>query len=272
MSEADELYTTRYSLAAVWEEILIQTFSTIGRMERLASCFDSRTRLYAHARLAHTIGAVEANAAIRAAHGLVWNDWLAASLERQQLDLLVHASEGYETIETFVTYWQISRPYLTFPPGSAETEERFLFAGNLEVLLERLRNQYCADTPLAPAPIAACPVIQLVLDRVHAAYADPDLSFDTLSGIPGTSKRSLYRKWKDCVGRSFGDYLAEVRIQKAVALLKESSFGIKAISTMVGYKDCNYFIRDFRKHMNCAPGQFRASLLLAGKPHLEEIV
>lgn len=63
------------------------------------------------------------------------------------------------------------------------------------------------------------------------------------------------------IGQSFGEYLAGLRMEKAAALLKESSFGVKTISVMVGYRDCNYFIRDFRKRLNCTPRQFRLTFL-----------
>ena len=51
-------------------------------------------------------------------------------------------------------------------------------------------------------------------------------------------------------------------MKKAAVLLRESSFGVKTISVMIGYRDCNYFIREFRKRMNCTPGQFRLTLPL----------
>ncbi len=83
----EESHGTRYPLAAVWEEILAGTFSTIGRMERLSKCFEPPTRLYMQQELPNSNESADLDAAIRAVHVLVWKDWLSGSLERQQARL-----------------------------------------------------------------------------------------------------------------------------------------------------------------------------------------
>lgn len=223
--------------------------------------FDSQASLYKRETLAGSIEPAELDTAIRAIHILVWKDWLRGSLEQQQIDLRVFASESFETMEAFVAKWVSARPYLRFPPESASPQERAIFVNNLEILLGELRNKCGAPSLLSP-PHLASDFIQRVLERISEAYADPELSLETISRTLGISRRHLQRKWKEYLDQSFGDYLADFRMEKAAALLKDSSFGIKAISSMVGYKDHNYFIRDFRKRMSCTLGQLRANLRL----------
>lgn len=110
VSNKGDSHDACYPLAAVWEEILAGIFSIIGRMEGLARCFDS-TGIYTWPELPTGADYLELDAAIRAIHVLVWKDWLSGSLERQQTDLLVYASEAFETVDVFLEAWQSARPY-----------------------------------------------------------------------------------------------------------------------------------------------------------------
>ncbi len=116
-----------------------------------------------------------------------------------------------------------------------------------------------------PSAQYASPVIQRVLQQVSEAYSNPDLSLGGMSRVLGVSKRQLCRKWKEHMQQSFGDYLANLRTEKAAELLRESSYGVKTIAVMVGYRDPNYSIRDFRKRMKRTPGQFRLDTLHSQK-------
>lgn len=52
-------------------------------------------------------------------------------------------------------------------------------------------------------------------------------------------------------------YLNDLRMAKAVELLKDISINIKEISERVGYRDANYFTRIFKKKMGMTPSEFR---------------
>ncbi|GAA3862371.1 helix-turn-helix domain-containing protein [Leifsonia kafniensis] len=62
---------------------------------------------------------------------------------------------------------------------------------------------------------------------------------------------------KDATGRSLNDFVIEVRIAKAQALLAETQLDIGVIAERVGYGDAAYFSRLFTRRVGVAPTVFR---------------
>lgn len=58
-------------------------------------------------------------------------------------------------------------------------------------------------------------------------------------------------------GKSFTNYLIEIRMKKAKEFLMQSDDKIKQIAAKTGYRDANYFIRAFRKYYGYTPEEFR---------------
>lgn len=51
-------------------------------------------------------------------------------------------------------------------------------------------------------------------------------------------------------------YLNRTRIERAKLLLREKELNVAEVADKVGFNDCAYFVRFFRKHTNMTPGQF----------------
>lgn len=66
----------------------------------------------------------------------------------------------------------------------------------------------------------------------------------------------MFRK---VVGRTFIDYLNDLRIQKAKLLLGISELRISEIADMVGFKEDSYFIRVFKKYTGMTPSEYRSN-------------
>lgn len=58
-------------------------------------------------------------------------------------------------------------------------------------------------------------------------------------------------------GKSFTDYLLDLRIATAVEMLTKTDLGIKEIAAQVGYDDHQYFHRVFKKKTGLTPRQYR---------------
>ena len=67
--------------------------------------------------------------------------------------------------------------------------------------------------------------------------------------------------FKNEVGKSFVEYLVEVRLKKAEELLKNNELYINEISEMVGYDDYFHFSKLFKKYKGVSPSKYRAVLL-----------
>lgn len=69
----------------------------------------------------------------------------------------------------------------------------------------------------------------------------------------------LSRLFKDTCGMNFQDYLTEVRITKAKALLRNTAMPCRVIGQMVGYASSSYFSKIFKERTGQSPTEFRKS-------------
>ena len=58
-------------------------------------------------------------------------------------------------------------------------------------------------------------------------------------------------------GSTFSDYLENLRMQKAAALLRSSRLSVAEAAAAVGYGNARYFCRLFKKHYSCTPTEYR---------------
>jgi AraC-like DNA-binding protein len=86
----------------------------------------------------------------------------------------------------------------------------------------------------------------------------PDIK--TVASELGMSNRTLQRRLID-EGTSFKSLLTQVRHEKAIEYLKDSSLDIKEVAFMIGYEDINSFYRAFRLWEGDTPSNWRAKHL-----------
>ncbi|MFW5675174.1 MAG: helix-turn-helix domain-containing protein, partial [Acetivibrio ethanolgignens] len=58
-------------------------------------------------------------------------------------------------------------------------------------------------------------------------------------------------------GKTFLNYLTDLRMEKAIRLLEETEEKSYVISEMVGYAEPNYFSYVFKKKYGMAPSKYR---------------
>lgn len=61
------------------------------------------------------------------------------------------------------------------------------------------------------------------------------------------SEGHLMRLFKAETGKTFNEYLTEFRINKAISLLENNRYKIYEVAKMVGYTDCRYFSKVFKR-------------------------
>ncbi len=65
--------------------------------------------------------------------------------------------------------------------------------------------------------------------------------------------------FKKNLGKTFSEYVSELRIRKARELLKQTDMSIEEIAIEAGYVDYYYFNKVFKKHCGMTPTKFRKS-------------
>ena len=92
-----------------------------------------------------------------------------------------------------------------------------------------------------------------------------DIYFSEISAIDelcrkfNISQHSLERLFKQELNISPVSYLKKIRLEKASALLRNSSFSISQISLMCGFSSFAYFTKEFRSAYGTTPSKYRLS-------------
>lgn len=85
------------------------------------------------------------------------------------------------------------------------------------------------------------------------------IGVEDMAEIAGISKAHFSRRFKEIEGISPREYLEQLRMEKAVALLYEELLSIKEIAFHCGFHDVNYFCKVFKKNYGLSPGKYRVS-------------
>ncbi|HHV98627.1 MAG TPA: response regulator [Clostridiaceae bacterium] len=96
---------------------------------------------------------------------------------------------------------------------------------------------------------------------IHEHYADFNISVDAVSQHLHLSSSYFRALFKKETGTTFVNYLTELRMQKAKALICSTSMKIYEIAEAVGYSDPQYFSYCFKKRFKMAPNELRESLV-----------
>ena len=92
---------------------------------------------------------------------------------------------------------------------------------------------------------------------LKAHYTDLGFNTDSLATELNMSQRSMQRKIKACVDLTPVQLIAEYRLKKAEALLKDPEMHVTDVAFEVGFGDLSHFYRVFKKKHDMNPSQYR---------------
>ena len=123
----------------------------------------------------------------------------------------------------------------------------------LDAFAQALRDVHnAAEEPDAPAPVRA------VLDAVQTAYDKP-LSLGDIASVLGMNPAYLGQLVLRNIGRSFHTLLLDTRLSHACRLLRQPTLPISEIARAVGFREVEYFSRQFRRRMSLPPNAYRGA-------------
>lgn len=94
------------------------------------------------------------------------------------------------------------------------------------------------------------------VERIRREYREP-LTVEALAASAGIGRWAYTRLFKELTGRLPLDFLNEVRIGQAKALLMNTEDRLGEIAQRVGYSSEYYFSRRFKRETGLSPGQYR---------------
>lgn len=101
-------------------------------------------------------------------------------------------------------------------------------------------------------------IIEIAKDQIRKTYMSDEISLNTIAAEVGMSPSYFSSIFSKEMGKTFVEYLTEIRMDRAKELLMCSSMKTSEIGYEVGYKDPPYFSYIFKKTQNCTPKEFRA--------------
>lgn len=99
-------------------------------------------------------------------------------------------------------------------------------------------------------------VIKNTVDYLNKNYKN-NITLNEMAEYNNISSFYLSRLFAKETGKTFVDYLNEIRIEKAKALLKENNYKYYEIADMVGIKDAHYFSKIFKKYTGLTPSDYK---------------
>lgn len=98
-------------------------------------------------------------------------------------------------------------------------------------------------------------LIEEAIEYFHKEYRN-DLSIQEYARKCNVSCCWFIRSFKKHTGTTPGQYLSDIRINKAKELLKDGTFNISETAEFVGYDNPLYFSRIFKKNVGLSPSEY----------------
>lgn len=164
----------------------------------------------------------------------------------EQMESLLHIQISVKLLCSFDSIEHLRRIMLENPPAAATalsisddmiSEDDFIDLPE-DILHQRIEN---------------------AIVYMHRHYGT-DLTRDTVAAAVYMSGAHFSRCFKTITGLSYKDYLTEIRMQKAIELLK-TNMKISDISSRVGYPNPNRFNINFRHYTSYTPSEYRIHVL-----------
>lgn len=99
------------------------------------------------------------------------------------------------------------------------------------------------------------PWLEKVKQLVFSHYSDPELSTSTAAKMLYVSERSLQRRLKTAIDKTFTEYLTEVRLDNACRRLLAGE-KVSDVAFECGFNDPSYFSQRFKHRFGMSPTQF----------------
>lgn len=117
--------------------------------------------------------------------------------------------------------------------------------------------------PLRVVPRASTDLIAMADEDVVQAmrlinfhFAEP-INVDWVTRQMPVARRSLYRKFQKCLGRTILEQIHHVRFQKAKELLAESDLALEVVAQRSGFANARWMANSFRRELKITPNRFR---------------
>jgi AraC-like DNA-binding protein len=94
-----------------------------------------------------------------------------------------------------------------------------------------------------------------LIESIASLLSNANFPLDTLSDNMSMSRSTLYRKITELTGGSAKNLIHELKMQKALRLLRNKQGNVTQVAFELGYSNPSYFAKTFRERFGIAPSQ-----------------
>ncbi len=103
------------------------------------------------------------------------------------------------------------------------------------------------------------PRLNRLREYVEQSYSEP-IPLEKAAGIAALESSYFSSYFHAKVGITFTEWLRQVRLEKAMELMKASDFSITEVAYEVGFGDLRTFERAFKQYTRMTPIEFKKSV------------
>lgn len=130
--------------------------------------------------------------------------------------------------------------------------------------VEEMREKYSKRFIAEPASLSISSMDEKLLEKAMACIErnmdNFDYDVDTFVSDMAIGRTVLYRKINDITGMSIKEFIMDIRLKRALQLIRESDYNISEISMMTGFINPKYFSVCFRRHFDMSPSEYKKKL------------
>lgn len=137
-----------------------------------------------------------------------------------------------------------------------------MIAGNKEITTSRLFEELCVTNDIVWQHVQVRIVnpsellfLDKFMDITENHYSEHEFGVDRLSRDMAVSQPQLYRKVTALTGRSPVNFIRDIRLNKALSMMKENKYNLSEIALEVGYNSPSYFSRCFHQKFGIQPSK-----------------
>lgn len=168
------------------------------------------------------------------------------------LDLIRQANEELENVPQFI----IVSGYADFEYAKQAMQYGVFYYVLKPIKAGELREALQGCTARFSFPKSDSGSARALISYIDTNY-NRNISLEELSAKFCFSMKHTAALVKKHTGKSFTDYLADLRMETAFALLLKTEMKVKEIAAYVGYEDPQYFHRVFKQKTGQTPAQYR---------------
>lgn len=95
-----------------------------------------------------------------------------------------------------------------------------------------------------------------IVDYIEEQMVHEDFSIDALAIEMAMSRSVFYKKIKSLTGQNPQEFIRDLKMKKAVRLIREQKYSIGEIAYLTGHPNAKYFSTAFKKFYGCTPSSY----------------